>query len=53
MGVSAMTTYSLGRGRKKEFRKFTVCPGLWMGLMVGGAMVGMLLLFLVGFFHVD
>ena len=53
MGVSAVTTYLLGRGRKKAVRKFTALQGLWMAWMVGGAMVGMLLLFLVGFFHVD
>jgi hypothetical protein len=48
-----MNTYSLGRGRKKAVKKFTARQGLWMSLMIGAAMVGMLLLFLFGFFHVD
>jgi hypothetical protein len=44
----------LARKRKKKIvGKFTARQGLWMALMVGGAMVGMLLLFLLGFFHVD
>lgn len=50
---SAVNTYSLGRGRKKAVKKFTSYQGLWMSLMIGGAMLGMLLLFLLGFFHVD
>jgi hypothetical protein len=50
---SAMKTYSLGRGRKKAVKKFTRRQGLWMSLMIGAAMVGMLLLFLFGVFHVD
>jgi len=48
-----VNTYSLGRGRKKAVKKFTSYQGLWMSLMIGGAMLGMLLLFLLGFFHVD
>jgi len=48
-----MNTYSLGRGRKKAVKKFTTRQGLWMSLVIGSAMVGVLLLFLVGFFHVD
>ena len=48
-----MNTYSLRRGRKKAVRKFTARQGLWMALMIGVATVGMLLLFLLGVFHVD
>jgi len=48
-----MKTYSLGRGRKKAVKKFTRRQGLWMSLMIGAALVGMLLLFLFGVFHVD
>jgi len=48
-----MKTYSLGRGRKKAVKKFTRHHGLWMSLMIGAAIVGMLLLFLFGVFHMD
>jgi len=48
-----MNTYSLGRGRKKAVKKFSTRQGLWMSLAIGGATLGMLLLFLFGFFHVD
>jgi len=48
-----MKTYSLGRGRKKAVMKFTTGQGLWMALMIGAAMIGILLLFLFGFFQVD
>ena len=53
LGVRDMKTYSVGRGRKKAVKEFTAGQGLWMSLMIGAAMVGMLLLFLFGFFHVD
>jgi hypothetical protein len=48
-----MRAYSLGRGRKKAVRKFTIREGLWMAGIIGGAMLGMLFLFLCGFFRVD
>jgi len=48
-----MNAYSLGRGRKKAVKKFTARQGLGMTLMIGAATVGMLLLFLLGFFHVN
>jgi hypothetical protein len=55
-----MRTYSqrghtrLGeRGRKKAVRKFTIRQGLWMAGMIGAAILGMLLLFLIGFFRLD
>lgn len=48
-----MRTYSLARGRKKAVKKFTRRHGLWMALMIGAATLGMLLLFLLGFFQVD
>jgi hypothetical protein len=48
-----MKTYSLGRGSKKAVKKFTTRQGLWMALMIGAAMLGILLLFWFGFFQVD
>jgi Na+-driven multidrug efflux pump len=51
--VSAVRTYSLGKGRKKAVRKFTARQGLWMAMIIGAGMLGMLLLFLLGFFHMD
>jgi hypothetical protein len=48
-----MNTYSLGRGRKKAVQKSTTRQGLWMSLVIGSAMVGVLRLFLAGFFHLD
>lgn len=48
-----MTTYSIGRGRKKAVKRFTTRQGLWMASMIGAATIGMLLLFLLGVFHVD
>jgi hypothetical protein len=48
-----MNTYALGRGRKKAVREFTTRQGLWMALAIGGAALGMLLLFLFGVFRVD
>jgi Na+-driven multidrug efflux pump len=53
LGVSAVGTYSLGKGRKKAVRKFTARQGLWMAMIIGAGMLGMLLLFLLGFFHMD
>jgi hypothetical protein len=48
-----MKTYSLGRGRKKAVKRFTTRQGLWMASRVGAATLGMLVLFLLGVFHVD
>jgi Na+-driven multidrug efflux pump len=48
-----MKIYSLGRGRKEAVKKFTARQGLWMTAMIGVAMCGMILLFLLGFFHAD
>ena len=48
-----MNAYSLARGRKKAVKKFTVRQGVGMTLMIGVATVGMLLSFLLEFFHVD
>jgi uncharacterized membrane protein len=48
-----MNTYSLGRGRKKTVKRFTRRQGLWMSAMISAATIGMLLLFLLGVFHVD
>ena len=48
-----MRAYVTGRGRKKVVRKFTNLQGIWMALMIGAATLGMLLLFEIGFFHVD
>jgi len=48
-----MRAYSARRGRKKAVKKFTTRQGLWVASMIGAATLGILLLFLVGFFHVD
>jgi hypothetical protein len=48
-----MNTYSVGRGRKKAVEQFTARQGLCMSLMIGGGMLGMLLLWLLRFFHPD
>jgi hypothetical protein len=48
-----MKTFSLGKGRKKAVNKFTTRQGLWMGAIIGAGMLGMVLLCLVGFFHLD
>jgi hypothetical protein len=50
---STMRAYSPGRGRKKAVKRFTTGQGLWMASMIGAATLGILLLFLFGFFHVD
>jgi hypothetical protein len=48
-----MRAYLPGRGRKKAVKKFTTSQGLWIASIIGAATVGILLLFLFGFFHVD
>ncbi len=48
-----MRTYSVGEGRKKAARKFTTREGLRIALMITAAMIGMLILFLIGFFRID
>jgi hypothetical protein len=48
-----MKTYSLGKGRKKAVKKFTMRNGLWMTLVVAGGMIIMLALWLLGFFRLD
>jgi hypothetical protein len=48
-----MKTFSLGKGRKKAVERFTLRQGVWMSLMVGAAMLGMLLLVEFGFFQVN
>jgi hypothetical protein len=48
-----MRTYSVRRGRKREVRKFTICQGLSMAGMIGAGMFAMVLLWVLGFFHVD
>ncbi len=47
-----MQTYSLGKGRKKLVKKFTARQGLFMALTIAAVMLGILLLFLIGVFHV-
>jgi hypothetical protein len=53
VGVNAVRTYSLGRGRKKSVKKFTLREGLWMTRMICTAMLGMLLLCLLGLFRLE
>jgi hypothetical protein len=48
-----MRTYSLNRGRKKAVKRFTKRQGIFMSLTIGAAMLGMLMLCLLGFFHLD
>lgn len=48
-----MRTYSLGRGRKKAVRKFTIRQGLSITAVIGSALAGMLILWLFGVFRLD
>jgi hypothetical protein len=48
-----MTTYSPGRGRKKAVRRFTTREGLWMVGIIAAALIGMILLWLLGILNVD
>ena len=43
-----MKKFSLGKGRKKEVKKFTARNGLWIILIVAGGMIIMLVLWLLG-----
>jgi hypothetical protein len=48
-----MRAYSVGRGKKKTVQKFTMIQGLWVSGMIGVAMLGMVLLWVFGFFRMD
>ena len=48
-----MTTYSPGRGSKKAVRRFTSREGLWMVGIVAAALIGMMLLWLLGILNFD
>ena len=49
----AMTTYSPGRGRKKAVRRFTSREGIWMVGIIAAALIGMILLWLLGIFNFE
>jgi hypothetical protein len=51
--LSAMRSYSPGRGRKKAVEKFTTRRGLWMAVMIAAGMIVMLALWLLGVFRLD
>jgi hypothetical protein len=48
-----MTTYSPGRGRKKAVQSFTTRKGLWMVGMIAAALIGIIVLWLLGILKVD
>ena len=48
-----MRSYSLGRGRKKAVRKFRTRDGVWMTAIIAAGMLTMLVLWLIGFLHLD
>ena len=51
--MPAMKGYSPGRGRKKAVAKFTLRQGMWMVGVVTIAMIGVLLLWLLGYLRFD
>jgi hypothetical protein len=48
-----MSTYSVGKGRKKAVNKFTTRDGLRMVLIIVVALVGMILLWMLGILRFD
>jgi hypothetical protein len=48
-----MRNYSPGRGRKKAVQRFTTRKGLWMVGMIAAALIGMIVLWLLGILKVD
>lgn len=48
-----MRAYSLGKGRKRAVRKFTIRHGLWITAMITATMVAILVLWLIDFFRFD
>jgi hypothetical protein len=52
-GGSAMRTYTTRRGRKKAVKRFTNRDGLWMVAIITAALVGMMLLWLLGIVRFD
>jgi hypothetical protein len=49
-----MSNYSpLGRGRRKSVEKFSSRQGLWLVGILGLIMLGMMLLFLLGYLNVE
>jgi len=48
-----MRSYSLGRGRKKAVKKFTIGKGLWMIALIAAGMIAMVVLWLGGGFRLD
>jgi hypothetical protein len=48
-----MRAYTTGRGRKKAVKRFTRRDGLFMVGLITAALVGMMLLWLLGIFRFD
>ena len=48
-----MHEFSVGKGRKKAIRAFTLKKGLWILILTAAAMATMLLLFLFGILRMD
>jgi hypothetical protein len=45
--------HSYGKGRRKAIEKFTNWQGLWILAMVGTILIGILLLYMLGYLHID
>jgi hypothetical protein len=48
-----MRNFSPGRGRKKAVQRFTTRKGLWMVGIIAAALIGMILLWLLGIVNFD
>jgi hypothetical protein len=48
-----MGKYCYGRGRRKVTEEFTNRQGLWILVMVGAILIGTMLLYTLGYLHID
>jgi hypothetical protein len=48
-----MNTSSMGKGRKKKVRKFKVSNGLWILGIVNAILMGIVLLWMLGYVRFD
>lgn len=48
-----MKTYLLGKGRKKIVENFTTWNGIWVLGLISGLMAGSMLLYVLGYLHLD
>ena len=48
-----MGKYTYGKGRRKATDNFTNRQGLWILLMVGAILIGTLVLYTLGYLHID